>query len=553
MKSLIKLCSMLLLSVGLGANAVAAEEATSEFDIVINHGRVMDPETQFDQIANVGVKDGKIVAITQDIISGKETIDAKGLVVAPGFIDTHTHVIHPSIARLYLRDGRTSVMDLEIGVYGPKIDAFYKQHEGKSPLNYGASVSHEFSRSAVLDGFNDWQLYHTPDAIRSRAFGSAWSKVKPDQAQTNQILSTTDEGLRQGGIGIGSTLGYMRDGVSAREVFEMQKLAGLYGRPIAMHFRGTPGNEVTEVNGIQEMLANAAALGAPAIACHFNNHGYNLVHEIMVKMREQGHNVWGELYPYEAGSTTLNAVFLEPEVWVDELGYKYEETVMDIKTGEFYTEQSRAEMLKKEPTRLVVIFKMPSSAIIDWLRMPGVALASDGGSIPKPGAGIDLPFEELNNMHPRGAGTYARALRIARENNIPLMQVVAMSSYNTALPMSKMGFEFMQLRGRMQEGMIADITMFDPETVQDNATYETGTIPSSGIPHVIINGVIVMRDSEYVSGAYPGQPIRFKVEEEGRFQPLSEESWKEEFQVDVVDFSGAALTVDLHDKEVHLH
>lgn len=77
------------------------------------------------------------------------------------------------------------------------------------------------------------------------------------------------------------------------------------------------------------MLANAAALRAPAIACHFNNPGYNLVHELLVRLRKQGHNVWGELYPYAAGSTVLNAVFLEPEVWVKQLGYKYEETIQE--------------------------------------------------------------------------------------------------------------------------------------------------------------------------------------------------------------------------------
>ena len=68
----------------------------------------------------------------------------------------------------------------------------------------------------------------------------------------------------------------------------------------------------------QEMLANAAALNAPAIACHFNNPGYNLVHELLVRMREQGYNVYGELYPYAAGSTALNAVFLTPEYWVEQ-------------------------------------------------------------------------------------------------------------------------------------------------------------------------------------------------------------------------------------------
>ena len=79
-------------------------------------------------------------------------------------------------------------------------------------------------------------------------------------------------------------------------------------------------DEITEANGIQELLANATALGAPALANHFNNPGYNLVQELLVRMRARGMNVWGEIYPYAAGSTALNAVFLEPEMWVEDPG-----------------------------------------------------------------------------------------------------------------------------------------------------------------------------------------------------------------------------------------
>ena len=105
------------------------------------------------------------------------------------------------------------------------------------------------------------------------------------------------------------------------------------GLPFPLH----PGDRDHEANGIQELLANAAALGAPAIACRFNNPGYNLVHELLERMRERGMNVWGELYPYIAGSTALNAVFLTKETWVDQLGYKCEETLQDALTGAFYT------------------------------------------------------------------------------------------------------------------------------------------------------------------------------------------------------------------------
>jgi len=532
-----KRLTVVLASVVLGL-MLAVPALAQDFDLVINNGRVMDPETMYDAVANVGIKDGKIAVITKDKITGKETIDATGLVVAPGFIDGHQHTIEPYAYRLMLRDGRTTIMDLEIGAYGPKLDEWYKNREGKAPLTFGVAVAHEFARANVLDGFNDWKYINSPDAVKSRV-KQGWSATRPTLEQGNQILSKMDEGLRQGGLGIGSTVGYMRAGVSSREIFELQRLAGKYGRFINMHFRLTPGNDVQEVMGIQEMLANAAALGSPAIAAHFNNPGYNLVHELLVRMREKGHNVWGEIYPYHAGSTALNAVFLEPEVWVKALGNKYEETIQDVETGKFYTQKSREEMLKKEPTRPVIVFKCPEEWVVNWVKMKGVAIGSDGMPlVPDDGLTWDTPYDKFPNAHPRFSGSFAKVLRLARENDIPLMQAVSMTSYNYAKPLGDMGLKAMQVRGRMQEGMVADITMFDPETVKDNATYAKGTLPSTGIPHVIVNGIIVMKDSEPIKRFDAGQPIRFDVQEKGRFEPLTEEGWVKTFYASPIDFGG---------------
>lgn len=517
---------------------LSAHVMAANYDLVINNGRVMDPETNFDGIRNVGIKGGKIAVITKNKIKGKETIDATGLVVAPGFIDGHQHCIEPYAYRLMLRDGRTTIMDLEIGAYGPKLDEFYKRREGNAPVNFGVSVAHEFARAAVLDRFSDWKYLYTPDAIRSRV-KQGWSVTRPTLEQGNQILAQMDEGLRQGGLGIGSTVGYMRAGVSSREIFELQRLAGKYGRYIDMHFRLTPGDDVQEVMGIQEMLANAAALGAPAIAAHFNNPGYNMVHELLVRMRSKGYNVWGEIYPYNAGSTALNAVFLEPEVWVKGLGNKYEKTIQDVTTGEFYTQKSREEMLKKEPTRAVIVYKTPEEWVAEWVKMKGVAIGSDGMPLlPDDGLTWDTPYDKLPNTHPRFAGSFAKVLRLARENNIPLMQAVSMTSYNYAKPLGDMGLKAMQLRGRMQEGVVADITMFDPKTVTDNATFAKGTLPSTGIPHVIVNGIIVMKDSEPLKRFDAGQPIRFEVQKKGRFEPLTKEGWTKTFYASPMDFGG---------------
>ncbi|MBL8565202.1 MAG: hypothetical protein JNM89_05745 [Hyphomicrobiaceae bacterium] len=509
---------------------------TSEpFDLVIRGGRVMDPETNFDKVANVGVKGGRIAAISTEALSGGREIDATGHVVAPGFIDTHFHWCRPLGYKIALRDGRTTVMDLEMGTLGHLVNDWYAARQGNTQLNFGCASAHEFARAFVLDGITTTD---TPEALNHRASGkTGWSSTRPTIEQGNAILRELDAGLAAGAIAVGSTLGYMRDGSSAREVFEIQKLGGLYGRPSAFHFRYTPGSDTQETNGIQEMLANAAALGAPAIACHFNNPGYNLVHELLSRMRERGMNVWGEYYPYAAGSTALNAVFLDPKIWEDELGHKFEETLQDPVTGKFMSRAEREEVLKTDPAKIIILYKIAESAVPDWVRLPGAAVASDTMPVIAEGLSWDTPYEDIPNSHPRGAGSFAKVLRLCRESNVPLMQGVAQTSWNSARPLSALGLKSMQERGRIQEGMVADITVFNPKTVTDKSTYLQGSLPSEGIPYVIVNGTVVVDNSEVLKGVNPGQPIRFDPVQ-SRMEPLSEANWKSSFYVTPHDFGG---------------
>lgn len=172
---------------------------------------------------------------------------------------------------------------------------------------------------------------------------------------------------------------------------------------------------------------------------------------------------------------------------------------------------------------------MDPAAIRDWCRLPDVAIASN--AMMQPGGWDDeprwdTPYEEIPNTHPRLAGSHGTCLRIARDQGIPLMQILAASSYNPAKYLGDTGLKAMKIRGRVQEGMVADITILDPETVKDNATYLKGTLPTTGIPYVIVNGTVVVNDSVVLKDVNPGQPIRFTVEDEPRFKPLSVEEWQ---------------------------
>lgn len=511
------------------------------YDLVIKAGRVMDPETNFDAVRNVGIKNGRILEITTNEITGDDVIDAAGLVVAPGFIDTHFHWTRPIGYKFALRDGVTTAMDLEAGVYGLRVDEWYDMHAGASQVNYGTSSGHEFARTKVTQALPDKDLLDAPySVVKGRGAGTAWSDEVLDLEKGNRMLSIIDEGLRQGAVGIASTVGYF-PGATAREMFEVQRVGARYGRPTAVHLRYTPGTATTEANGAQEVLTNAVSLNAPAIINHFNNPGWELVQELLVRLRNQGHNVWGEIYPYAAGQTTINASFVRPENWVETLGNQYEDTMQDPLTGEFYNREKYDRMLEEAPATQIVLYKMDPSAIPDWCKLPGVTYASDAMMLPG-GWDDSLPwdtaYEDVPNTHPRLAGTHGTCFRLAREHNFPLMQAIAASSYNPAKYLGKTGLKSMQERGRIQKGMIADITILDPKRIRDNATYAQGTKPTTGIPYVIVNGKTVVKDSKVLKGVFPGQPIRFPVEDKSKFEPLSVEAWKNNWLSSPVEFGG---------------
>lgn len=134
--------------------------------------------------------------------------------------------------------------------------------------------------------------------------------------------------------------------------------------------------------------------------------------------------------------------------------------------------------------------------------------------------------------HPRTVSSYATTLKLARENGVPLMFTLAQLSYWNAKHLGDTGLAAMQERGRVQVGKIADLTLFNPDTVAPRATYKAGEngLPSTGIPWVIVNGTIVVRDSQ-VQSLRPGQPIRFPVEADGRFVPVEWERWLQQHTI----------------------
>lgn len=509
-----------------------------DYDIVILDGRVMDPETKFDGVRNVGVKDGKIASITQEAIKGKEMIDAKGHVVAPGFIDTHTHSSDKFSIKMSMMDGVTTGMDMELGALN--IDAWYEREKGKWPMNYGQCVAHEMARMVVHDGLKLTEPVDATQAFELRALSSkddqveGWSVTVSSLDQINAITKILDENLRQGAIGIGSTPGYAKSGISTYEQFEVQKAAARYGRATAFHTRLHTSNKppLEAAMGFAEVFTNACLLKAPLLICHDNDYGWWEIEEKLAMARSMGMNMWAEYYPYAAGSTSIGAEALRPES-MKTLGLKYEEVMYDPSQDKYLSEEEYLNIAKEDSGRTVIVFNPPRKEWMkSWVKIPHMTVGSDAMWSTDPSLNWDSDPAKFSG-HPRTSGSHSIVLRLGRENDVPLIFTLAQLSYWSAKHLGDCGLASMKVRGRLQEGMIADIVVFDPKKVKEGSSYKSGEqgLPPIGMPHVIVNGVFVKKDNK-ATNRFPGQPIRYPVEEKPRHIAASQQQWLKTFTID---------------------
>ncbi|UCD68848.1 MAG: amidohydrolase family protein [Betaproteobacteria bacterium] len=542
--------AILAVTVSLTLVACSGTTSSDDYDVVILNGRVMDPETNFDAVRNVGIEDGRIVTITKEAIEGSESIDATRHVVTAGFIDTHHHGAgNPWGVKASLRDGVTTPLDLELGTIN--IDAWYAQREGEWAVNYGAAASHEFHRMRVLDRMPISEPADGNDfaRLRNESYKADdtpdWAVTKASLDQLNEMLASIDEELRAGALGVASTTGYMGKGVTTLELFNVQKAAANYGRVYASHVRllgnSNPPTEATL--GAFEQIANGVALNQPILLSHNNNFGWWEVEEHLQLLREQGYNVWSEYYPYTCGSSTIGSEFIKPDN-IGALGLDYTDMI-DPRTGRNMNRTEYDKIVARDPA-YVIILCIPAREewLPMWLKVPHMTVAGDQMP-PVNEAGDSLTWDdpyEAYNGHPRTVGTHAKTLRLAREHGVPLMQILAQNSYWSAKHLGDSGIKAMKERGRMQEGMVADIVVFDPENVTDNGKYTVGEngLPSTGIPYVLVNGTVTVQDSKVVNGVFPGQPIRFAEESKGRFEPLEKKAYLDNLLAPV-DFADEGL------------
>lgn len=454
---------------------------TTEYDLVISGGRVIDPESGLDARRNVGIIGGKVRAVTTATLHGRQAIDASGLVVAPGFIDLHSHGQTPENYELQATDGVTTALELEVGV--GDIDQWYAQREGKAAINFGASIGHIPVRMKVM---------HDPGQFLPS--GDAAHRPATD-AELEEMKRLLEHGLRRGAVAVGFGIDYTR-GATRWEVLEMFRVAARHGASCHVHIRGKGYKEpMSAIEALEEVIAATAITGAPLHVVHVQSTGMRatpLCLQMIADARARGLDVTTECYPYTAGMTVIESALFD-EGWQEQYGISYGD-LMWAATGERLTASTFARY--RETGGMVIVHSTPESAVRAAVTSPLTAIATDG-------------YIRDGKGHPRTAGTYARILgRYVREEKaLTLMDAIRKMSLMPAQRLERR-VPAMANKGRLRVGADADLTLFDPAQVIDTATYEEPTSRSKGIAYVLVNGVPVVEEGRLVEGAAPGRPVR---------------------------------------------
>jgi len=459
----------------------------SPYDIVIRGGRVLDPETGLDGMRNIGIREGRIARVSEQPLAGIRSIDATGLVVAPGFIDLHSHGQDAENYRLKALDGVTTALEMEIGV--ADVPEFLREREGRALIHYGATASHPAARSAAFGSPLPTGTLLPPSGTATNAPAS--------QQQLDRMRQILNREIDAGALGLGMGLAYT-PGATRFEVLEMFRLAAARHLPVFTHVRSAGRTEPgSSIESMSEVIGASAVSGASLHVVHINSTGLRDSQECLRMIegaRARGLDVTTEAYPYGAGMTAVNSALFNPG-WREKLGIDYQD-VQSVETGERLTAESFQRLHALTEPKYVLLFLNPEEIVDAVIEHPLVMIASDGGLSGGKG-------------HPRSSGTFARILSryVRTRGSLTLLDAIRKMSY---LPARRLEAATAQAarKGRLSEGADADLVVFDAAAITDRSTYERPAEPSVGVRFLLVAGTEVVREGQIVEKNFPGRALK---------------------------------------------
>ena len=444
------------------------------FDLVITNAHVMDPETNRDQTGLwVGIRGGAIAAISDTALAGRDTVDAAGQVVAPGFIDVLSYTPNTYGIWNKLADGVTT----QLAMHGAAADVgpwYAGLERSRWPVNYGGSFSDPAARVA----------------LRINRYRAA----TPEQLSRLEALARRS--LEAGALGVSMSLEYT-PGATEDEVLALARLAAEYHAAVWFHARYSdtipPG---TDAEGIHEILEAARKTGAAVHVDHITSAAtFDMAAALdsLERARAAGLTVTACLYPYDFWATNLSQARYDPG-WQQRFGISYGDLQIAGTTERLTPETfERYRKLGK----LAVAYAIPDTAVVQALRAPFVMIGSD--AILNPG----------NNNHPRASGAFSRllAVYVREKHTLTLMDAIRRM---TLLPAQTLEGRApaMRKKGRLSAGADADIVIFDPARIRDRSTVEQPELVSEGISWVIVGGKIALDPRGPRRGVLAGRPIK---------------------------------------------
>lgn len=505
--------------------------AQTEADILIRNGRLLDGTGNSWFRGDIAIKDGKILQIGPALsLKAAKEINANGLIVAPGFIDVHTHLEGDEVknpnAENFLYDGVTTVVTGNCGSSNTDIGAYLHRLDS---IRLAINV-------ATLIGHND---------VRKAVMGTANRKASDEEITKMQAI--VEQGMQDGAVGFSTGLIYIPGTYSSTgEVVALAKAAAKYGGVYASHMRDE-GDSVTQA--IAEALQVGREAKMPVEISHFKLSGqqnWGRSREtipMIIKAREEGIDVTIDQYPYTASSTNLGTL-LPDEVLSDgqdSIRARLQRPEVRRAITQYMLAKLKKRKLKHFSYPVVAFYKTDTTlngksieevnlllhrrhnakdeteTVMDMMSQGGASMVFHGMSENDVRRIMQYPFNMFasdasirvfnqGSPHPRGYGTNARVLaRYVREQNLLSLEEAVRRM--TSLPAQKFG---LRDRGLLREGMAADIVVFDEKTVADLSTYNKPHAYTTGFSYVLVNGRLAVEDGRY-NGIRNGATLRHQA------------------------------------------